>query len=111
MGILPIFGNFYTDRAQGELYNPYEGLREFMPWVKEAASAKSYDWDTGAGKFYTEDRRAGREMTLDFDRLLRIVAEAGYDGYIGIEYEGNKHSEIDGIRRTKQALEEIRARL
>jgi L-ribulose-5-phosphate 3-epimerase len=42
---------------QGELYNPYQGLREFMPWVKQAVSAKSWDWDTGAGKFYTEDRR------------------------------------------------------
>lgn len=111
VGILPDFGNFYTDRRKGELYNPYKGLREFMPWVKEAVSAKSWDWDTGAGKFYTEDRRTGIEMTLDFERVIRIVVEAGYKGYVGIEYEGAKHSEIEGIKRTKQALEEIRARL
>jgi len=111
VGILPDFGNFYTDRAKGELYNPYLGLREFMPWVKQAVSAKSYDWDTGAGRFYTEDRRPGMEMTLDYERLLQIVVAAGYSGYIGIEYEGHKHSEMDGIRRTKQALEEIRALL
>jgi L-ribulose-5-phosphate 3-epimerase len=36
---------------------------------------------------------------------------AGYSGFIGVEYEGQKHSEIDGIKRTKQALEEIRALL
>jgi len=111
VGILPDFGNFYTDRAKSELYNPYQGLREFMPWVKEGVSAKSWDWDTGAGKFYTEDRREKIEMTLDFERMMRIVVGAGYSGYVGIEYEGAKHSEIDGIRRTKQALEEIRALL
>jgi L-ribulose-5-phosphate 3-epimerase len=111
VGILPDFGNFYTNRERGELYNPYLGLREFMPWVKEAVSAKSYDWDTGAGTFYTEDRREGREMILDFERLVRIVVNAGYRGYIGVEYEGDKHSEADGILRTKKALEELRAQL
>ncbi len=111
VGILPDFGNFYTDRQTAELYNPYQGLREFMPWVKEAVSAKAYDWDTGAGRFYTEDRREKIEMTLDYERLLRIVLAAGYHGYVGIEYEGAKHSEIDGIKRTKQALEDVRAAL
>lgn len=111
VGILPDFGNFYTDRVKGELYNPYKGLREFMPWVKQGMSAKAYDWDTGAGKFYTEDRREGREMTLDFQRLIDIVVKAGYHGYIGIEYEGDKHTEIEGIKRTKQALDELKAML
>jgi hydroxypyruvate isomerase len=50
-------------------------------------------------------------MTLDYERLIKIVVGAGYAGYIGIEYEGQKHSELDGIKRTKQALEEIRALL
>jgi sugar phosphate isomerase/epimerase len=111
VGVLPDFGNFYTDRDNGVLYNPYQGVREFMPWVKQAVSAKAYDWDTGAGKYYTEDRREPREITLDFKRLVEIVVKAGYKGYIGIEYEGQKHSELDGIKRTKQALEEIRAEL
>ncbi len=107
VGILPDFGNFYTNRDTGELYNPYQGLREFMPWVKQAMSAKAYDWDTSAGKFYTEDRREGREISLDFERLVSIVVKAGYKGYIGIEYEGQKHSEIEGIKRTKQSLDEL----
>jgi L-ribulose-5-phosphate 3-epimerase len=111
VGILPDLGNFYTDRVKSELYNPYQGLREFMPWVKQAVSAKAYDWDTGAGRFYTEDRRDKIEMTLDYERLIKIVVAAGYHGYIGIEYEGAKHSEIDGIKRTKQALVDIRAML
>lgn len=111
VGILPDFGNFYTNRETGELYNPYLGLREFMPWVKGAVSAKSWDWDTGAGEFYTEDRREGREMTLDYQRLIEIVVKAGYRGFIGIEYEGQKHSEVEGITRTKVALEQLRAAL
>ena len=111
VGILPDFGNFYTNRDRSELYNPYQGLREFMPWVKEAVSAKAYDWDTGAGHFYTEDRREGREMILDFERLIKITVAAGYRGYIGVEYEGEKHTEADGILRTKLALEELRTRL
>ena len=110
VGILPDFGNFYTNRENAELYNPYQGLREFMPWVKQAVSAKAYDWDTGAGEFYTEDRREPREMTLDFERLIGIVVKAGYKGYIGIEYEGQKHGEIEGIKRTKQALDELCAK-
>ncbi|MFZ4765168.1 MAG: sugar phosphate isomerase/epimerase family protein [Roseimicrobium sp.] len=111
VGILPDFGNFYTNRDNAELYNPYQGMREFMPWVKQAVSAKAYDWDTGAGKFYTEDRREPREMTLDFERLVKIVVAAGYTGYIGVEYEGQKHGEEEGILRTKQALEDLRATL
>lgn len=111
VGILPDFGNFYTNREKSELYNPYQGLRDFMPWVKEAVSAKAYDWDTGAGRFYTEDRREGREMILDFERLVKIAVGAGYHGYIGVEYEGTKHTEADGILRTKQALDELRAQL
>ena len=111
VGILPDFGNFYTNRQTGEMYNPYQGLREFMPWVKESVSAKAYDWDTGAGKFYTEDRREKTEISLDYERLMRIVVGAGYHGYVSVEYEGQKHSEIDGIKRTKQALEELRALL
>lgn len=111
VGVLPDFGNFYTNREKAELYNPYQGLREFMPWVKKAVSAKAYDWDTGAGKFYTEDRREPREMTLDFERLMGIVIKAGYRGHVGIEYEGSKHREMDGIARTKQALVELREKL
>jgi sugar phosphate isomerase/epimerase len=111
VGILPDLGNFYINRNSGELYNPYKGLREFMPFVKQAVSAKAYDWDTGAGEFYTEDRREGREMILDYERLIKIVLAAGYRGYIGIEYEGDAHTEMDGIARTKKALEDLRTKL
>ncbi|HSJ04018.1 MAG: sugar phosphate isomerase/epimerase family protein [Verrucomicrobium sp.] len=111
VGILPDFGNFYTNREASELYNPYQGMREFMPWVKQAVSAKAYDWNTGVGKYYTEDRREGREMTLDFERILKIVTGAGYSGYIGIEHEGVKYSEMEGIKLTLEVLKELRAKI
>jgi L-ribulose-5-phosphate 3-epimerase len=111
LGILPDLGNFYTNRDKGELYNPYQGVREFMPWVKGAVSAKAYDWNTGAGELYTEDRREGRELTLDYARLMKIVLDAGYTGFIGIEHEGQKHGEIEGIKLTHQALQKAVATL
>jgi glycosyltransferase involved in cell wall biosynthesis len=40
--------------------------------------------------------------------MINIVMEAGYHGYIGIEYEGNNLSEHDGIIATKALLENVR---
>jgi len=50
-------------------------------------------------------------MILDYERLIKIVLAAGYRGYIGIEYEGDAHTEMDGIARTKKALEDLRTKL
>jgi sugar phosphate isomerase/epimerase len=111
LGILPDFGNFYTNRNTGECYNPYKGLSEFLPFVKQAVSAKAYDWDTGAGPYYTQDMRKDREMILDYERLIGMVVKSGYRGFIGIEYEGDKQTELEGIKYTKRVLEEIRAKL
>jgi len=42
---------------------------------------------------------------------MKIVMDAGYHGYVGIEYSGNKLSEPDGIRATKKLLERVRDEL
>jgi hypothetical protein len=42
-------------------------------------------------------------------RMMKIVA--GYRGYVGIEYSGNRLSEPEGIRATKKLLERVRAEL
>jgi hypothetical protein len=39
---------------------------------------------------------------------MDIVLKAGYSGYVGIEYEGNVHSEIEGIKLTRDLLIKIR---
>jgi L-ribulose-5-phosphate 3-epimerase len=91
-GTLPDFGNF---RISGEeSYDPYQGVEELMPFAK-GVSAKSHDFDP----------ETGEETRLDYARLLGIVADAGYSGFIGIEYEGGRLSEDDGIRATKALLD------
>ncbi len=81
-----------------------------MPFAK-AVSAKAFDWKTGKGKFVTVDSRKGREIELDFLRLMRIVLDAGYRGWVGIEHEGTKHKEMEGIRLTRKVLEAARDEL
>jgi len=81
------------------VYDFYTGVEELMPYAK-AVSAKSHNFDA-----------AGNEAELDYDRLMRIVLDAGYRGYVGIEYEGSELSEPDGIRATKALLERVREQL
>lgn len=94
VGTLPDFGNFRVSKDQQ--YDRYLGTQELMPFAK-AVSAKSYDFDA-----------AGNETKLDYPRLMKIVLDAGYRGRVGIEYEGDRLSEPDGIRATKALLERIR---
>jgi len=109
-GTLPDFGNFAINKKAGKYYDPYKGVAEFMPYAK-AVSAKSYDWDTGEGELVTTRVRDGHKLVLDFERLLKIVVDAGYHGYIGVEYEGDKLSPEEGILRTKKVMEIVRAKL
>ncbi len=92
-GTLPDFGNFTI--AKGQVYDRYLGTRELMPFAK-SVSAKSYDFDND-----------GNETTIDYARMLRIVVENGYDGWVGIEYEGGRLSEPDGIRATLRLLRRV----
>ena len=39
--------------------------------------------------------------------MIKIVLDSGYNGYIGIEYEGNKLDEMEGILATKKLLERV----
>ena len=94
VGTLPDFGNF---RIQGdEWYDRYQGMKELMPYAK-AVSAKSHEFD-----------EKGNETGSDFYRIMNIVLDAGYKGYVGIEYEGSVHTEMKGIRLTNELLKKIR---
>ena len=100
-GTLPDFGNFCMSEGYGslkennckDLYDPYLGVSEMLPKAF-GLSAKSYAFDSN-----------GDETTLDYYRLLSIAKDAGYNGFIGVEYEGNILSEKDGIIATKKLLE------
>jgi len=93
-GTLPDFGNF---RLSGdEWYDRYKGVEELMPFAR-AVSAKSHDFDAN-----------GNETQTDYRRMMKIVLDAGYDGWVGIEYEGSKLTEDEGIMATKVLLERVR---
>lgn len=96
VGTLPDFGNFKIRSDPEEWYDRYQGVRELMPYAK-AVSAKSHDFDA-----------TGNETGTDYDRMLRIVLDAGYRGYVGIEYEGEGLSEQDGVRTTLDLLVRVR---
>ena len=94
-GTLPDFGNF---RIEGDRwYDRYKGVKELMPFAK-AVSAKSHDFDSN-----------GNETQTDFFRMMDIVIDAGYNGYVGIEYEGSEMDEMSGIKATKDLLDRVKS--
>lgn len=95
-GTLPDFGNFLKDRSGRYQIDIYDAIARMMPFAK-GVSAKSYDFDA-----------KGNETSLDFGRILKIVTDAGYHGFVGIEYEGSRLGEPEGIRATKALLESLR---
>lgn len=100
VGTLPDFGNFCISHdwgtTQGECsdyYDRYQGVKELLPFAK-GVSAKTYDFDSN-----------GEQPKMDYKKLLGIVKDSGFKGYIGIEYEGENQPEDEGIRKTKLLLE------
>ena len=103
VGTLPDFGNFCKAREGGQQwsgkcideYDKYVGVKEMMPYAK-GVSAKTIDFDAN-----------GNCVETDYSRMLKIVKDSGFNGYMGIEYEGEKLSEDEGIRKTKALLEKV----
>ena len=107
-GTLPDFGNWCVKRADvnekwgdcAEVYpDKYEGTKMMMP-AAMAVSAKSYDFD-----------EAGNETTIDYIKMLQIVKDAEYTGFIGVEYEGERLNERDGIKATRDLLLKLASNL
>lgn len=91
-GTLPDFGNFHG-------YDRYKGVKETMPYAK-GVSAKTHEFDA-----------QGNEVHTDYLKMMKIVLDAGYHGYVGIEWEGSKPGEVEGIKLTKALLERVREQL
>ncbi len=95
-GTLPDFGNFCIKREGWtkclEEYDRYKGVTEMMPFAK-AVSAKTNDFDD-----------KGNETKTDYMKMMQIVKEHGYTGFVGIEYEGRTLSEEEGILKSKELL-------
>ncbi|HRQ87786.1 MAG TPA: TIM barrel protein, partial [Bacteroidia bacterium] len=118
-GTLPDFGNFYIARnrgnaeqwekekalyagdpayaedAMGLYYDRYLGMKDLMPYAK-GVSAKAHDFD-----------EQGNEIHTDFAKVMGIVKDAGYRGFVGIEYEGSELGEVEGIKKTKALLDRV----
>ncbi|WP_345274981.1 sugar phosphate isomerase/epimerase family protein [Litoribaculum gwangyangense] len=99
-GTLPDFGNWCIKRKEGaqwgeceeEFSDKYKGIQMMLTNAK-AVSAKSYDFDD-----------IGNETTLDYPRIISMVKDSGYESFIGVEYEGKRLNEKDGILATKALL-------
>ena len=85
-GTLPDFGNFGS-------YDRYKGLEELMPYAK-GVSAKA-----------TEFNAAGEEKHTDFLRMMQIVKNSAYKGYVGIEWGGKASEAEEAILKSKRLLE------
>lgn len=102
-GTLPDFGNFCMKRAGGgywgsacvEEYDKYKGVEELMPFAK-AVSAKSNNFND-----------KGMESDIDYKRMMQIVKNSSYAGFIGVEYEGEKIGEEQGIMLTRDLLKSL----
>lgn len=98
-GAFPDFGNWCLSAkwgtTQGDCdkeYDRYQGVSELLPFAK-AVSAKSYNFN-----------EKGEDTKIDYYRMMKIVKESDYNGYIGIEYEGMEKSEHEGILITKELM-------
>lgn len=118
-GTLPDYGNFYVVKKRGDLekfqeqiqpyvgdpsytedevglgYDRYKGTEELMPFAK-GVSAKAFDFD-----------EEGNEVSTDFARMMEIIVASGYEGHLGVEYEGKTIEEDKGIKMTKALLERV----
>jgi len=96
VGTLPDVGNFCLKREKEncvEMYDRYKGTAELVPFAK-GISAKTYDFD-----------EKGNCVETDYDKIMQILKDHHFTGYIGIEYEGSNLSEEEGVRKTKALLE------
>lgn len=99
IGTMVDFDNFNYSETKiwdGEqTYDRYKGVELLLPYAK-SVSAKSYTFDAN-----------GVEETIDFERMAKLIKDAGYNGYVSVEYEGNKLTEKQGIKATKKLLNKV----
>jgi sugar phosphate isomerase/epimerase len=87
-GTLPDLGNFYE-------YDRYQGVKDMMPYAK-GVSGKTHDFDA-----------EGNETVIDYAKMMKIIADSGFKGYIDVEYEGNKLNEDEGVKASIALLKRV----
>ena len=88
-GTLPDFGNFHD-------YDRYKASKNSCHTQRESVQKAMTSISTGD------------ETKTDYRRMLKLVLDAGYHGYVGVEYEGKTTPEPEGIKATKALLEKVR---
>lgn len=88
IGTLPDLGNFYE-------YDRYQGVKEMMPFAK-GVSGKTHDFDA-----------AGNETVIDYEKMMKIIADSGFKGNIDVEYEGTKLSEDEGVKASIALVQKV----
>lgn len=99
-GTLPDFDNFCLMREGNarwsapciKEYPRYMGVEELLPFAK-GISAKSFAFNEN-----------GEETSIDYKKMMELINASAYTGFIGIEYEGEELSSIEGIQATKNLL-------
>lgn len=85
-GALPTFAGLAASKSN-------EDVAKLIPLAK-AISATAHDFNA-----------EGKETAIDFFRIVPVVLAGGYQGYVGIAYQGERLDELEGIRATKALLE------
>ncbi len=88
VGTLPDFGSYNFCVKRGELnfegltgkcedqYDKYKGVEKLLPFAK-GVSAKTHEFNS-----------LGEETSTDYSRMIDIISDSSYEGFITIEYEG-----------------------
>jgi hypothetical protein len=82
---MPDFG-----KLRGDIY---EGTRAMAPYAA-VISAKTHEFDP-----------AGNQVEFDYFRLIKIIAEARFDGIVAIEWEGKNLDPVQGVHASKRLIE------
>ncbi|CAN5882304.1 sugar phosphate isomerase/epimerase [soil metagenome] len=84
-------GNFYYDTSDSS--DMYAAMEKIAPWV-DLAHAKTYP---GGGLVFT--------ISIDFERVFRLLNAAGFTGYVSIEMEGHEHADT-AVPKSIETLQE-----
>ncbi len=90
-GTLPDFGNFND-------YDKYQGVKDMLPWAK-AVCAKVH-----------KIKANGEAEATDFLKMLQIIKDGGFKGYLGIEFEGH-NDPVAGVLGTKKLIQKTLKKL
>jgi L-ribulose-5-phosphate 3-epimerase len=85
-GLLPDFGNF----PKG--VDKVEAVKKMLPYAKAVSFKCFFEGPNGT------------ETDYDIAKMFKAVEESKYKGFVGIEYEGSKLSELDGIKAGRAAM-------